>query len=219
MGNIILLSAGLDSTVNLAECVRRERENLAITFDYGQKAAKKEIEFSKKICNYYKVKHITLKIPYYKKFFKNSLLNKEIKIPVIKLKDLNNKEKLLSSQKKVWIPNRNALFINIAACIAESLKIRYIFLGFNKEEAETFPDNSENFLKAINRALSYSTLNKVMVKSYTLSFTKEEILKRAIELNVPLQYLWVCYDSGKNFCWKCESCIRFKNALKNLERS
>jgi 7-cyano-7-deazaguanine synthase len=216
MGNIVLLSSGLDSTVNLAECIKKNEDTLALTFDYGQKSAKKEIEFSKKICRYYKIKHIILEVPYFKKFSRSSLLKENLKIPFISEKDLKNRDKLLKSRDRVWVPNRNALFINIAACIAESLKIKYIVVGFNKEEAETFPDNSKNFLKAMNKTLSYSTLNKVKVKSYTLNLTKKEILKRGIKLNIPFQYLWVCYNGGKNFCWECESCIRFKNVIEDF---
>lgn len=215
MGNVILLSAGLDSTVNLAECIKRKEDTLAITFDYGQKSAKREIEFSKKICKYYKIKHLIQEIPYLKKISKSSLLKENIKIPFIKKEDLKNKDKLLKTRDKVWVPNRNALFINIAAGLAESLGIKYIVVGFNKEEAETFPDNSKNFLKAINKTLFYSTLNKVKVKSYTLSLNKKEILKKGIKLNIPFQYLWVCYSGGELPCGKCESCIRFKNAIED----
>lgn len=215
MGSIVLLSAGLDSTVNLAECIKRKETPLAITFDYGQKSAKKEIEFSKKICKYYKIKHLIFEIPYFKKICRSSLLKENVKIPLISKEDLKNKDKLLKTRNKVWIPNRNALFVNIAGVIAESLGIKYIVGGFNKEEAEIFPDNSENFLKAINKTLFYSTLNQVKVKGYTLSLNKSEILKRGFKLNIPFQYLWVCYNGGELLCGRCESCIRFKNAIKD----
>ena len=55
--SVILLSGGLDSLVTLG--LKKEELNieLALTFDYGQKSAKYEIETSKKICEYYKINH------------------------------------------------------------------------------------------------------------------------------------------------------------------
>ena len=49
--SIILLSGGLDSLVTLAYSQKHTSYNieLALTFDYGQKALKNEIEASKKI--------------------------------------------------------------------------------------------------------------------------------------------------------------------------
>ena len=60
--SIILLSGGLDSLVSLG--LKREELNitLALTFDYGQKSAIKEIEASRKICEYYNVEHKVIKL-------------------------------------------------------------------------------------------------------------------------------------------------------------
>ena len=54
---IILLSGGLDSLVSLALAKDEYNIELALTFDYGQKPAKYEIEACKKICEYYKIQH------------------------------------------------------------------------------------------------------------------------------------------------------------------
>ena len=48
--SVILLSGGLDSVVSLALCREKYNIVLALTFDYGQKSAKQEIEASKKNC-------------------------------------------------------------------------------------------------------------------------------------------------------------------------
>ena len=47
--SIILLSGGLDSVVALGAFKEKYGIELALTFDYGQKTAKSEIEASKKI--------------------------------------------------------------------------------------------------------------------------------------------------------------------------
>ena len=55
--SIILLSGGLDSLVCLGLCKDEYNVSLALTFDYGQKSAKKEIEASAKISEYYNISH------------------------------------------------------------------------------------------------------------------------------------------------------------------
>ena len=54
---IILLSGGLDSLVALGYAYKEYGIDFALTFDYGQKAAENEIEASKKIAEYYNIKH------------------------------------------------------------------------------------------------------------------------------------------------------------------
>ena len=61
--SIILLSGGLDSLVSLGFSKKHTDYNveLALTFDYGQKTAIAEIEASKKICDFYGIKHKVIK--------------------------------------------------------------------------------------------------------------------------------------------------------------
>ena len=41
--------------------------------------------------------------------------------------------------------------------------------------------------------------------------TKEQIVKKAVELNVPLQYTWSCYKNENKACGVCDSCrLRLK---------
>ncbi|MGB7053688.1 MAG: 7-cyano-7-deazaguanine synthase QueC [bacterium] len=201
--SIILLSGGLDSTVSAAIARRRTRPLFALTFDYGQRAARMEIAASKKICRFLKIRHRSIKLPFFKEFSRLMLLH-------------GKKRKIdrLNRIRDVWVPNRNALFINIAACYAEYYGAKIIVTGFNREEAQEFPDNSERFQRAINRSLTYSTLNKVEVRSYVLKCTKKEIYKLGLRYNAPLDYIYSCYLGGEEMCGKCASCKRFIKASK-----
>lgn len=205
--SIVLLSSGLDSSVNLAAANKKTKVSLALTFDYGQAAAKREIYYSKKLCGFYNIKHKTIKLDFYKELTKNEI------IPEIALKDLDNKLITKKTAKAVWMPNRNGLFINIAASFAEKLKADLIITGFNKEEARTFPDNSKEFVKKINAALKYSTLRRAIVKSYTQNLDKREAAKLGMKLGLPFEYIWPCYRGGKKLCGVCESCVRYKRAI------
>lgn len=206
-GAIVLLSGGLDSLVSLAEAVHSGGRILALTFDYGQRAARREIEASAKISRYYRVKHEVMKLAWLKKISSTPLVRGKGRIP-----------SLLVSQKKgadiVWVPNRNGLMINIAASLAEARgEYGKIIIGANKEEGRFFPDNTSAFIKAINHALFYSTRGKVRVMSYTERFTKRQILRRGLKLKAPLYYLWSCYEGGRELCLRCHSCSYLVSAL------
>ena len=79
--------------------------------------------------------------------------------------------------KNVWVPNRNGLFINIAAAYADSYEFDYIIIGANKEEAKTFSDNSKQFIKDINSSLKTSTNHDVKVLAPLINLDKNEIIK------------------------------------------
>jgi 7-cyano-7-deazaguanine synthase len=117
----------------------------------------------------------------------------------------------------VWIPNRNGLLLNVAACYAEGLHARRIVVGFNREEAATFPDNSAEFVAAVNRALTYATRNQVQVVCYTLRLDKTEIVHLGNRLKVPWEYVWSCYHGGDRPCGRCESCRRLQRAFSLAE--
>ncbi len=216
MPGIILLSGGLDSTVAMAQFLQNNQGGLAITFDYGQRAANQEIVSSRLISEHYGVNHETISLPFLARITKTSLVNRDFEVPVLESSDLDKVlEVTLSTAEQVWVPNRNGLFVNIAAAYAESLGFNYVVTGFNAEEAATFPDNSPQFIAATNQTLAYSTLNQVKLVSPTQNLNKMEIVKLGMSLDIPWDNLWSCYHAGERMCGKCESCQRLKRALKS----
>lgn len=215
---IVLFSSGLDSTVNLYAAHKNHDVILALTFDYGQRAAKKEIEQSKKICKELNINHKVQELSFFKEFTNSSLINEKIQIPTNEV-DLSSEESSRQTAKLVWIPNRNGIFMNIAAGFAEGLGAEYIIPGFNAEEAVTFPDNSKDFLNQTSVALSFSTQNKVKAHCYTIYMNKKEIVEFGKELNVNFDLIWPCYFSNESLCGECESCQRYQRALKQSDHA
>ena len=132
--SIILLSGGLDSLVSLGVCKTEYNVELALTFDYGQKAANSEISTSKKICDYYNIKHKVIQLDWLKEITHTALVSDK-ELP----EGIDNP---IESAKAVWVPNRNGLFLNIAGSFADSENYTHIILGANKEEGE----NPSSFL-------------------------------------------------------------------------
>ncbi len=199
---IILLSGGLDSLVSLG--LGGYGVSLALTFDYGQKAVKDEIEASARICEYYGIEHKVIKLDWLKSITHTALVS-DIELPD-KLDE--------NSAKNVWVPNRNGLFLNIAGSFADSEDYDYILIGANKEEAQTFPDNTKEFIERINAEFEFSTCKHPKVIAPLINYDKNDIVKLALEHDIPLELVKSCYAGGEKHCGKCESCIRLKNALK-----
>ena len=205
--SIILLSAGLDSLVSLGLKGKELNIKLALTFDYGQKAASKEIEASKKICEYYSIKHEIIKLDWLKNITNTALVSSN-NIPT--KHNINNYEE---SAKAVWVPNRNGLFLNIAASYADSYNYDFIIIGANKEEAQTFSDNTQDFINAVNQEFESSTQKHPKVIAPLINCTKNDIVMLALKNEIPLELAMSCYQSSEGHCGICESCIRLKNAL------
>jgi 7-cyano-7-deazaguanine synthase len=215
MTSIALLSAGLDSVVAFKKELDENGVALAITFDYGQRAAAKEIEMARRICKRYGVKHLVMELAWLEDVTCTSLVNRGEKVPEPAEKELDEiKGKAKETAHLVWVPNRNGLFINIAAAYADAFGYGRIATGFNAEEGATFPDNSAPFVKAINKSLSYSCEKKVEVVAPVVDLNKEEIIKLGLKIEAPLDLSWSCYFSGTQPCGKCESCMRRARAFK-----
>lgn len=202
---IILLSGGLDSLVSLGIGIEKYGISLALTFDYGQKAVEQEISTSKNICDYYKIEHKVIKLDWLKEVTHTALVSNE-DLP----EGIDNPEQ---SAKSVWVPNRNGLFLNIAGSFADGNDYDYIIIGANKEEGQTFPDNTQEFIDKINAEFEYSTQKHPKVVAPLINSDKNDILKLALEHKIPLEFVRSCYASGEKHCGKCESCTRLKNAL------
>jgi 7-cyano-7-deazaguanine synthase len=210
MKSIVLLSGGLDSTVNLALAKEQTEVKLALTIAYAQKAEKKELLAAQLLARHFQVSHQIVNIDFFKHLGRSGLISSEIKIPLFSDPDHLNAD----NSAQVWVPNRNGLFINIAACFAEALNFKMIVTGFNREEAATFPDNSQNFVGAINQSLTYSTRNNVFVHSFTQEMDKKEIIAVGRRLKVPFELIWSCYLGNDLPCGKCESCLRYQRAVE-----
>ena len=209
---VILLSGGLDSALNLAMAAKAGRARLALTMRYGQRAEPAELRAAEALCKHYGVRWETVDLSWLGAVNPTRLTRPDTELPRPTTAELDS-EASFSTMRAVWVANRNGLFLNVAASYAEAMSESEILVGFNREEAVTFPDNSVEFLRAAESALAYSTLTKVKIHSYTLDWEKPRILTEAMAIELPLDLVWSCYEAGPHRCWTCESCKRSERAL------
>ena len=216
MNSVVLLSGGLDSAVNLAYALTEGRVELALTMNYGQRAAEKEIEAAGQLARHYNIPHRVIELPWVAQITQTALVSRDDTLPEPTAGELDDMNAASKTAAAVWVPNRNGLFVNIAACFAEALKCGLVVTGFNREEAATFPDNTPEFAMAASSAMEYSTANQVKVISYTNRLDKKEIVALGDRLRVPWDFIWSCYRDETQMCGRCESCRRMIRAFTSL---
>lgn len=208
---VALLSGGLDSATGLAMWLDSGHQVCAaLTADYGQRSAAMEWQHSAALARRYGVPHHRLDLPWLADLARQSgsrLLDGD-------LPDSGDPEQPgdADSARAVWVPARNLVLLGIASAYAETLQADAVLVGFNREEAATFSDNSEAFVKAFNVAAELGTATSVAVESPTLQLRKEEVVHNARRLGISANDVWSCYDSGPQRCGKCESCRRSARA-------
>ena len=205
---IILLSGGLDSLVALDIARKKHEVALALTFDYSQKSFIEEKKASDKICKLYNIKHEVIKLDFLSQITNNALT------------DINNND--LNELKSVWIPNRNGLFLNIAASYCDSFGYDYIVFGANKEESKNFSDNNTGFVEVINDCFKYSTLKKPRVLAPCSNMTKVDLVNYIIDNDIDFKLIKSCYQNidvtKRKHCGECMSCKLLYNAIINSKK-
>ena len=209
MRALVLTSGGVDSTTCLAMAVEKYGcENVvALSVSYGQKHLK-EIEASKKIADYYKVEHIYLNLAEIFKYSDCSLLEHSDK--EIPHESYNDQIKVNDGKPvSTYVPFRNGLFLASAASIALSKNCQIIYYGAHSDDAagSAYPDCSEAFNNAINTAIFEGSGKQLTIEAPFVSWTKKEVVKKGLELKVPYELTWSCYEGNDKPCGTCGTCI------------
>jgi len=212
---ISVLSGGLDSTVATAY-YSEKYEIHALTFNYGQRSAEMEIKSAKAVCKKLGIKHTVLDLLWLKKLGRSALTSDE-EVPELKADELDSKEICDETARKVWVPGRNVVFTAIATSFAEAEDAEKIIVGWDLEEAVTFPDNSKEFLNAFNNVLEIGTLEGVQIEAPVINMNKTEIVKLGIEIDAPINLSYSCYMGGEEPCGICESCMRRIRAFNDAK--
>lgn len=211
---ISVLSGGLDCTV-ATSVYSKDYEIHAITFNYGQKAFQREVKAAKEICEKMNWTHEVIDLPWLSKISTSSLNTSE-EIPEVSLDDLDDLDKSSETASSVWVPARNTVFTSIALSYAESIGAEIIIVGWDAEEAATFPDNSKEYLEKFNELIGVGSPDNIKIEAPAIDLDKEEIVKLGVEVGAPMELSYSCYKGSDKHCGVCESCMRRKRAFKKL---
>ena len=199
---LVLCSGGVDSTTLLAMAVSRygAKNVYALSISYGQRH-NKEIESAKTVAAHYGVEQRFLDLGAIFADSDCSLLSHSSQdIP-----EESYADQLAESDGKpvsTYVPFRNGLFLSAAASMALSLGCGAIYYGAHHDDwaGNAYPDCSREFVDAMNRAIEEGTGGELHLCAPFVEMSKADIVARGIELGVPYELTWSCYEGGDYPC-------------------
>ena len=209
MKAMVLCSGGVDSTTCLGMAVDKygSKNVIALSIYYGQRHTK-EIESAIKVTKHYGVEHISLDLEKIFQYSDCSLLSHSDK-DIPEESYAKQIEKTDGAPVSTYVPFRNGLFLSSAASIALSKGCEVIYYGAHSDDAagSAYPDCSSDFNNAINEAIYLGSGKQIKVVAPFINATKDQVVKKGLEINVPYKYTWSCYEGGEKPCGKCGTCI------------
>ena len=207
-------SGGIDSTVAATIASREGYELYVLHVSYGQRAELREREAVKRISAYLGAADLKFTtIDMIKELRGSALTDYGKVVPAGEEVKLDKNE-----TPPTWVPCRNLVLLSLASAYAEVISADSIFVGFNAEEAKSYPDNSKEFVERYNVVLekavaSFSTPPEV--RAPLVDLLKPEIIKKGIEVGAPLKFTYSCYLGGEKHCGLCESCQHRRRGFRN----
>ena len=208
MKALVLFSGGVDSSTCLAMAVKKYgAENVvALSVSYGQKHAK-EISAANAVAEHYGVEHIKIDLSLIFEYSNCSLLSHS-KENVPHESYSEQLEKADGSPVSTYVPFRNGLFLSAAASVALSKECSVILYGAHADDSagNAYPDCSAEFNEAMNRAVWEGSGKQVKIEAPFVGMNKAQVVTIGLELGVPYELTWSCYEGGEVPCGICGTC-------------
>ena len=209
---IVMSSGGVDSTTCVGIAVDRLGADNVVTvsFKYGQKHDK-ELICAQEVADYYSVNHYVLDLTNILQYSNCSLLKnstEDIKHKSYAEQISEDGEGMVST----YVPFRNGLMLSSAASLAMSLFPNDevdIYIGAHADDAagNAYADCSKYFTDMMDEAINIGTYNKVRVEAPLVKMNKAQVVKIGLELHVPYECTWSCYEGLEKPCGTCGTCI------------
>src|SRR5437763_4894554 len=204
---VVLLSGGIDSTTTLAIAIAEGYETYALSFDYGQRH-QIETEAARRIADSLGAKeHRIAKIDL--RIFGGSALTDDVDVP-----KQRPQSEIAHGIPITYVPARNTIFLAYALAWAEVIPASDIFLGVNAIDFSGYPDCRPEFIEAFEKLANLGTKagvegTRFRIHAPLIRFSKAEIIRKAVEVDVDLSLTHSCYDPSPErlACGECDACL------------
>lgn len=197
----VILSGGPDSVTVAYWAKSRGFDVHAVTFDYGQKA-KIEISRAQEIAEALGATHKVIDLSRLSEIYEGvtSLVDEDIEVTE-------------EFSDPIIVPFRNGVFMAVTVAYAVGIGASHIFYGAHASDEPFYPDCRREFYEAFQEAARLGTETEMVIQSPFSDIPKSGIIRKAVELGVPLDRTWSCYLNGPIHCGRCESCNNRRNAF------
>ena len=212
---VVLLSGGLDSATTAAIAISEGYSAIALSFRYGQRH-EKELAAATKIARALDITEHYIVDVNLSQWGGSSLTDKTLEIP-----QTGVEPDIIPS---TYVPGRNTVFIAIALSLAEAKSATAIYLGINAVDYSGYPDCRPEYLQVYQNLANLSSKagiegNAPQLIAPLVEDSKADIVRRALNLNVPIADTWSCYQGEKTPCGVCDSCRIRDRALIEAGRA
>ncbi len=114
----------------------------------------------------------------------------------------------------VFLTGRNLVLLTKAGIVASQHRAQRIALG--PLAGNPFPDARREFFSSMSESLSLGLDHSVTIATPFLDWHKEDVIRRGVELNVPLELTLSCMNpaAGPQHCGLCSKCRERRDAFE-----
>jgi len=207
---VVLLSGGLDSTTLMYALVEKY-EVWPLSINYGQRHSK-ELQAARDVClargEWLVQRWQCFDLSNFPSLVECTLTGKGI-VP----SGVYSKETLST----LVVPNRNMIFLAIAAGYAQSIDAQYVAYAAHHNDSAVYPDCRPEFAMSVGETLQLGTGGCVSLLAPFVHFTKGEVVRFGKGLNVPFKKTWSCYKGLEKHCGVCPTCLDRKHAFSEAD--
>jgi 7-cyano-7-deazaguanine synthase len=208
---VVCVSGGMDSAVTAA--IAGERHRLALLHaSYGQRTAGRELACFHALADRLSAEsQLVIELPALASIGGSSLT--DARIPV---REGPPQPGVVPTS---YVPFRNAHLLSAATSWAEVIGAEAVFIGAVWEDSSGYPDCRPEFYRAFEEVvrLGTATASPIHIETPIIHLTKEQIVRRGVQLGVGFDSTWSCYAREDVACGRCESCVLRLRAFRAAE--
>lgn len=198
---VVCVSGGMDSAVTAA-LTAAKYELAFLHANYGQRTEARELDCFHGLADHMRVtRRLVVDLSSLRDIGGSSLTDRSIPV--------REGRPVAGIVPSSYVPFRNAHLLATATSWAEVLAARAIAVGAVWEDSSGYPDCRPQFYRAFEEAIRQGTRPETTLRVLTpvIHMSKAEIVRRGIELGVPFDLTWSCYQAEERACGRCESCV------------
>jgi 7-cyano-7-deazaguanine synthase len=198
---VVLVSGGMDSATAAAVALEEGYEPYFLHTSYGQNTEHKEFQCAERLAEELDARDfLHVETEHLAQIGSSSLTDDELDV-----EDANMETDEIPTS---YVPFRNANLLSMAVSYAEANDCEAVFVGAHSEDYSGYPDCRPEFFNAYQRVIDEGTKpeTEIEVVAPFVEWTKTDIVKRGIELDVPYEITWSCYRADAPACGTCDSC-------------
>ena len=205
-----MVSGGLDSSV-MAHLLHAQGHALhAVSFDYGQRH-RRELDFARAMAAALGApwELVDLRAAGVTRFLAGSALTDDaVAVPEGHYAD--------ESMRATVVPNRNAMMLAIACCLAGSSRADAVALAVHGGDHPVYPDCRPEFVRAfeaMERLAMQGMADELQILAPFVQMSKADIVTVGAGLDVPFEQTWSCYNGRELHCGRCGTCYERREAF------